>query len=269
MRRNRSMRQLSVAGSLLALLAWISVVAGSVAPVGAQQPVQSSVGTAAAIPLEGTMPVLYDQTANQSTNGFGSQDFTDMGGVNDGFDSLAADDFFVTDGQIWSISEIDVPGFLGAAAPGPVDSVNVTFYEDAGGTPGAELCGYSALVPAAQVAGALSITLPSPCNVPPGMAWFSVQASLPSTPNGQWFWFLESVQTFSEFVWQNPNDGFMTGCTTFMPATSCGATDPDLSFVLRGVVRSDIPTLGTTSLGVLALLLALGAMIALRRQQAA
>ncbi len=268
MRRNRSMRPLSFAGSLGALVAWSVLLTTTVTPAVAQ-PVQSSVGPGAGLPVEGTMPVLYDQTANQSTNGFGSQDFTDAGGGNDAFDSLGADDFLVTDGQIWSISEVDVPGFLGAGAPGPVDSVDVTFYEDAGGTPGAALCMYDDVVPAAQVAGALSITLPSPCNVPPGMAWLSVQANLPSTPNGQWFWFLESVQTFSEFVWENPNDGFMTGCTSFMPGTTCGASDPDLSFVLRGVVRSDIPTLSTVSLGALALLLALGAMVALRRRQVA
>jgi len=146
-----------------------------------------------------------------------------------------------------------------------VDTVHVTFYENAGGSPGAELCSYPSLVPAAQVAGALTIALPTPCDVPPGMAWMSVQAALPQTPNGQMFWFMESVETFSGFVWQNPNDVFMTGCTTFTVATGCGAVRPDLSFVLRGVVRNDIPTLGSLSLGALALLLALGAIATLRR----
>jgi len=212
--------------------------------------------------------VLYDQTANPTISGYTSQDFTDAGGISDPFDSVAADDFEVPAGQVWSISGIDLPGFFGSGSPGPVDTVAVVFYADAAGSPGAALCSFAGVIPAAQVSGSLSILLPAPCAMPEGRAWMSVQAVAPSMPNGQWFWFEESVQRFAAAVWQNPGDGFATGCTTFMPATSCGASQPDFSFLLRGMVLSDIPTLGGGGLALFALLLAAGSLMLVRRRLA-
>lgn len=260
---------------LLALTIWL---VSATIPASAQEPrsgVSRVVGPAASSAAAGSLhrglePVLYDQTLNPSTFGFSSQDFTDAGGGNDGFDATGADDFIVPPEMVWEITGVDVPGFFGAGQPGPVDTVDIVFSSDGGGVPGAAICTYDALVPTSQVAGALVLDLPVPCLVPEGPAWMSVQSALPLAPNGQWFWFLETVQTNESAVWRNPGDGFGSGCTTFMPVAGCGAQGPDFSFVLRGVESRaatplPVPTLGLGALALMTLLLMAAALATLRR----
>lgn len=235
------------------------------------QPRTTAVAPAPAAVVEGAGAVLFDQSANQTANGFVSQDFTDAGGTNDGLDSMAADDFEVPAGKVWMIDGIDVAGFFGAGAPGPVDTADIAFYSDAGSLPGAVLCSYDDVVPAAQAGGSLTLALPAPCEVAEGRAWVSVQSALPLAPNGQWFWFEVSIQRFAGFAWRNPNNGFATGCVDYTPAGSCGAADPDLAFVLRGneaeaASELPVPTLGAVSMTLLALALALLGVGIMRRR---
>jgi hypothetical protein len=52
---------------------------------------------------------------------------------------------------------------------------------------------------------------------------------------GQWGWSTSSVRTNNGAAWQNPGDGFLTGCTTWGRLTSCiGALDPDFAFIIGG-----------------------------------
>jgi len=90
----------------------------------------------------------------------------------------------------------------------------------------------------------------------------SVRANMLFDPDGQWFWNERTVQTLSPFVWENPGDGFKTGCLTFSYAQAeCDADFPDLLFQLMGEERPfpQVPALGT--LGLIVLSVALGLVL--------
>ena len=75
-----------------------------------------------------------------------------------------------------------------------------------------------------------------------GTYWVSVQARQDITLHGQWFWHERAVQSNQGSVWQNPGNGFGTGCMTWVRQTACAALidlNPDQVFRLNGTV---IPT---------------------------
>src|ERR1051326_2481849 len=77
---------------------------------------------------------IYAQRDNDNGIGIVSQNFTDpIAGSFDIYDSQGADDFPIV--RHAKVKEVDADGvyFNGS---GPADSYNVTFYTDAGGTPG-------------------------------------------------------------------------------------------------------------------------------------
>src|SRR5690606_12467544 len=159
--------------------------------------------------------------------------------ANEPFNNQAADDFVVPEADgAWTIDTIVALGayFNG---PGPMPFVNVYFYADNGGLPGAEVKAYDGLTSFADAAGDLTIDLSAdPAVLPAGTYWLSVQADMDFTPNGQWGWTDRVVQTGSPAAWRNPADGFGTGCTDWAArAAVCGVgTDPDHLFQLGGEV---------------------------------
>jgi len=236
------------------------------------QPVPQVTASGPAAPLAAAAngTVLYDQNNNCSATGVSSQNFTDPGGVKDSFDAQAADDFVVP-APGWAVTTVEVPGRY-ESGPGPAESVNVFFYADAGGLPG--VLEYSALgvTPSAGLAsGSFTIDLPALVTLDPGTHWVSVQANQNFTSAGQWFWTERTVQSGNEYAWQNPGDGFGTGCTTWGPGvTTCGIrVSPDLCFTLSGGLASaPAPALSPYGLGA-GLLVLLGAgAVAFRRLRA-
>lgn len=193
--------------------------------------------------------VLWDQTSGISPADISSQDFTDGGGSLDHFDTRAADDFLVPGGFYWIINTVRAFGAFDDATPDLIDSLNIYFFADRGGLPGAEIarCVYKDILPEDITVPNFVIDLPFPCKLEPGLYWISVQANLGFIQNGQWFWHENSIQRLSPFVWENPGNGFDTGCIQFSPAQAdCGADFPDLAFQLAGqevpLIRP-IPTL--------------------------
>ncbi|MCI0481787.1 MAG: IPTL-CTERM sorting domain-containing protein [Candidatus Dadabacteria bacterium] len=192
---------------------------------------------------------LWNQTDNISSSDIASQDFTDGGGSLDQYDSRAADDFLVPEGFFWIIDTVRVFGAFDDTTPDLIDSVDVDFYVDRDGLPGQLIaqCVYDDVLPDDLTNPEFTINLPHTCLLQPGIYWVSVRANIAFIQNGQWFWFERTVQTLSPFVWQNPGDGFSTGCIRFTPAQAdCGADFPDLVFQIIGressIVRP-IPTL--------------------------
>jgi hypothetical protein len=181
--------------------------------------------------------VLYDQYDNDSGIGVVSQNFE---AANDPFDSTLADDFVVPSGQTWNINEVDVAGqyFNG---PGPAASVNVVFYSDSSGLPGSAVATRNNLAPT-DTAGAFVIPIPSAVTLGAGTYWVSVQANMDFTPNGEWGWENRTVQSNSGAAWQNPGNGFGTGCTTWGRMTTCIPTagGPDLVYRLAGTTGTGI-----------------------------
>ncbi len=213
--------------------------------------------------------VLYDQNDNCGSY-VTSQKFTDAGGAFDSYDNQAADDFVVPPGSGWRVETIQVTG-LYWNGPGPVESVNVFFYADAGGLPGALEHSALGLTPSAGLAvGSFTLDLPTPAMLGPGTHWVSVQANQARIPVGQWFWNERLVQTGNESAWQNPGDGFLTGCTSWAPRlTGCAVgSGPDLCFAVLGQpVARQAPTLGKVGLLVVVIgLLAVGTYSVWRRR---
>jgi hypothetical protein len=176
---------------------------------------------------------LYNQNDNDATVGIVSQNFeTDF----DAYDNQGADDFKVKTGVTWKVKEVDVTGvyFNGA---GPAVSENVTFYKDAGGLPGAIKKAYTDLVGADNGTGSFAITLPTVTKLLSGKYWVSVQVNMDFTVGGEWAWETRTLQHKNPAAWQNPGDGFATGCTTWGVVTSCigdQGEGPDFMFGLQG-----------------------------------
>lgn len=219
---------------------------------------------------------LWNQTDNISSSDISSQDFTDGGGSLDQYDSRAADDFLVPEGFFWVIDTVRVFGAFDESTPDLIDSVDVDFYVDMDGLPGQLVtqCVYDDVLPDDLTSPEFTIHLPHTCLLQPGTYWVSVRANISFIQNGQWFWFERTVQTLSPFVWENPGDGFSTGCIKFTPAQAdCGADFPDLVFQIIGrefsIVRP-IPTLSEWGMIVTAFILGLaGAAAFVMRKKAA
>jgi hypothetical protein len=219
--------------------------------------------------------VLWDQTAGIASTDISSQDFTDGGGVLDHFDTRAADDFQVPGGFFWIIQTVYAFGAFDDTTPDIINSLNVYFFTDKDGLPDTlhTPCVYKDIVPEDITVPNFVVDLPSPCKLEPGIYWVSVQANIGFIQNGQWFWHENSVQRLSPFVWENPGDGFSTGCVQFTPAQAdCDADSPDLSFQLAGLeipaVRP-IPTLsewGMISTAFILGMIGIGAFIIMRKK---
>ncbi len=184
----------------------------------------------------GPEAVLYDQTDNPGANSITSQDFE---ASNDAFDNQAADDFVIPTGDVaWTIEQVEVAGayFNGT---GPAPAVNVYFYLDAAGLPGAEVYSAIGLVPTDPGGlGSFTIDLTVPAVLPAGTYWVSVQARMDFSVGGQWGWTERTVQSTSAGAWRNPGGGFGTTCTDWGPrVTQCGVgTNPDQIFRLNGTI---------------------------------
>jgi hypothetical protein len=157
------------------------------------------------------------------------------------YDSFAADDFVVPEGQIWNITEVDVIG-ESSEPPVPPDSFHVFFYTDSATLPGTLV--------ASRLANSYSgfftfvITLTSPVMLGHGTYWVSVQAREDFTSSGEWFWGNRLVISNSGAAWQNPGGGFGANCPTWGRKTTCRPTQngPDQLFRLVGTVIFGDPT---------------------------
>jgi hypothetical protein len=179
---------------------------------------------------------LYSQNDNDTGIAIVSQNFE---AANDAFDAQGADDFTIPAGQKWKITGIDATGqyFNG---PGPAASETVTFYSSLHDKPGKVL--RTETVTGTDTAGSFSIPL-SIFGLKGGSAgrryWVSVQVNMDFTPGGEWGWETRSVQSGDPGMWQNPNDGFGTGCTSWGVLTTCipAGEGPDFMYDLQGYVK--------------------------------
>lgn len=226
--------------------------------------------------------LLYDQTAGATSDGGPTQDFD---AANDSYDSMGADDFVVP-APGWTLTEINLMTSYSAAFTGTTTiPVNISIYPDAGGMPGASAaCTYNAIPGTADSSTQTNVVLPTPCSLPAGSYWITYQAIIDfggTTPGGQAFWSTSTIQSGAAGLWQNPADGFATGCTTWNTLTNCaiagnpGANSVDWMFQLVGTVLGNpplSPSIPVPAMGVWAGLfggagLALLAFLGLRRRE--
>ena len=188
---------------------------------------------------------LYAQDAGSNGIGIISQYF----GSKTSFDSEGADDFQIPGDTLWILREVDVKGayFDGA---GPVDYFNVYFYRN---TKGKNLPGQIKIscmwLKYAVNNGVFEIPLQG-CSghdlrdkqLNPHEYWVSVQADMIFGAGGEWLWTTNNVQKFHPSAWQNPGDGFGTGCTMWTTTTKCMANGegPDFAFAIKGVAKRGV-----------------------------
>jgi hypothetical protein len=188
-------------------------------------------------PVNRASVVLYDQNDSDDGIGIVSQNFESSF---DQYDAQAADDFSVPAGARWKIKEVDVTGvyFNGS---GPAASENVTFYKDHHGRPGKDVGSYT--VTGADSFGSFVIDLGKGQPVRGGTDgrtyWVSVQANLDFFAGGEWGWENRTTTSGGAAQWQNPGDGFATGCSTWGDENVCIPDGQgDHMFTIRGVDHS-------------------------------
>jgi hypothetical protein len=192
----------------------------------------------------------YDNPATQPPLGIGSQKFEPAMGT---FDNQAADDFVVSVPPPPSFLYITGVRVMGeySAGGGPATSFNVYFYRnEAGHVPGAPIAEflnqpYTGTPPDFTIRWTPISIFPSS-----GTYWISVQAVQNFNPNGQWFWHNRTVQTNAGAVWQNPGDGYGTGCTSWNRKNACMPDQvwPDQVFQILGFPEGPTPTATVTPL---------------------
>lgn len=169
---------------LLSAAAALAILSGG-APTAAKQPVHQP------------SKVLWDQNSNF---GYGVVSDNFSAGFSS-YDSAAADDFVVPNGQSWRITEVDVTGVYYNGS-GPASSEVVVFYGNTGnGKPGHVRQGPYA-VHCNDNAGSFKCILPESARLRSGTWWVTVVANCDFTGCGQWGWMTNTVVHGNAAVWE-------------------------------------------------------------------
>jgi hypothetical protein len=209
------------------------VAAAALAPMataGTQHLSPASGHHKAAIPAkmgpDATRPLCYSNLVGDSGVGIVSQNFE---ATFDAYDNQGADNFVLR--RYCAAREIDAPGvyFNGI---GPANSETVTFYaaDPDGVGPGDVID--TQTVTGEDTFGTFAIPLKA-VKLQPGRYWVSVQANLDFSSGGEWGWETTNTLRGKPAMWQNPGNGFGTGCTTYAVMQTClGAQGegPDFMF---------------------------------------
>ena len=185
----------------------------------------------------------YDNAATEPPLGIGSQQFEPAMAA---FDDQVADDFAVNvpEHNVFYITQVRVMGEYSQGG-GPASAFNVYLYRDAPGHLPGELILSLLNQPYTGTPPDFTIDFPTPLGLfDPGTYWISVQAVQNFNPNGQWFWHNRTIQSNSGAAWQNPGDGYGTGCVTWNRKNACmpDQVSPDQVFSLRICVIEYTPT---------------------------
>ena len=182
----------------------------------------------------------YDNAATEPPISIGSQKFEPAMAA---LDDQAADDFVFVGNTAHCITGVQVMGDYSVTG-GPASSFNIYFYQNgAGNLPTYQIAAFENL-PYTGMAPDFVICLPSPFCVGSGTYWLSVQANQDLNPSGQWFWHNRTVQRNAGAVWQNPGDGYGTGCIAWNRKIGCMLDQiwPDQVFKIFGFNEGPLPT---------------------------
>lgn len=192
--------------------------------------------------------ILWNQYGTPATEppiNVGSQEFEPD---HDALDDQAADDFILHDpgpGLNIYITAVRVMGEYSDGG-GPASSFNVYFYSNGpDNLPGTLIAAFANL-PYAGTPPDFMITMPNKFGIglSPGTYWVSVQARQDFNPNGQWFWHNSKVQVDAAGAWQNPGNGYGTGCISWNRKNACmpDQVAPDQVFQILGYVEGNPPS---------------------------
>ncbi|MBV8800378.1 MAG: hypothetical protein JO208_11305 [Alphaproteobacteria bacterium] len=180
---------------------------------------------------------LWNELGGYNGNVMASNNF----GPGNAFNSDVADDFVVPAGVTWHIRRVLVRGQYSSGGSA-ASSVNVFFYNDAGGQPGSLASQCLNLTGLGFAVGNFNVPLTVCTPVMPDLTggtsgthyWVEVQANITTPNSGFWLW--DNRNTTLGYVpeFQNPGGGFGTGCTVWMSELLCGGGGTDHRFRLRG-----------------------------------
>lgn len=114
---------------------------------------------------------------------------------------------------------------------GPATSETVTIYKNKKGKPGKVKT--SQTVTGSDAAGTFTIKLKKK-KLKPGKYFVGVVANLDFSVGGEWGWETTINKSGNGDMWQNPGDGFATGCTSWGDMVSClGAQGQGPDFMVQ------------------------------------
>jgi hypothetical protein len=180
--------------------------------------------------------LLYDQVNTAATSGIVSQSNT----VNTDWDAIAADNFVVSEGETWTVTQVYVRGFYGGTtAPEACENAEVGFWSSTGTEPDAPLFVYD-VAPTTDVNGALTLDIPA-TELAEGEYWLSTVCSGPNlefdVPNNnvtRWNWYYGPTAAIgAPAVLRNDGGGFGIP-PGWNPFPSIGIAQQNLSFALFG-----------------------------------
>jgi hypothetical protein len=230
--RSRLLPLAAVAAAALAIAASTTSVAGAATHGGA---VPTHQGTAQVKAAVHPNAICYTQLTAGSGIGVVSQKF---GPGFNMYNSRAADDFVTTLATTCPAVSIDVPGMY-FNGTGPAPRVQVRFYFDSSGIPGAIYKTRNVPATAAgftDTLGTFHVPWLNPVVLQPSTTyWVSVRVRMNFSPGGEWGWETRSPQIGNFAVWENPGGAFGTGCPTWQPLATCFAagTGDDLMFAIN------------------------------------
>jgi len=229
--------------SVVAVVAVTVAVAVAVGTAGAKtgKPTASgaaATGTAHVMTSPDALGTLFDNNNNDNGIGISSQNFE---ASFDAYDDAAADDFIVPQNTKWHIKQVIVTGVYYNGS-GPAVSENVTFYTNKSKLPNTVKKTYTGLVGTDNGTGSFVIKLPTATTLNGGANaagkhyWVSVQVNMDFGVGGQWGWETSNNTVGYENAWENPGDGFGTGCTTWTKMSTCIPSGQGTSqmFALKG-----------------------------------
>jgi hypothetical protein len=112
-------------------------------------------------------------------------------------------------------------GFYFRGSGNAVDET-VTIYADAGGVPGSVISEQTVAGTDDESGYTIALT---PVKLRPGSYWVSVVSNQAFEGGGQWGWVRSTRSKSGEAVYENPGDGWGTGCTTWTALTTCAGGD--------------------------------------------
>ena len=216
-------RVLTAAGLSVTALALATSFAGvaSAADSGISAATKGTAGSVAGVSAGNCFSNLDGDTGTALT----SQNFE---ASFDQYDAMLADDVKVGK-KGCKIKSIDVVGQYYNGA-GPAASETITFYKNKKGKPGKVVATKTAT--GSDSAG--SFNVPFKGKLDKGTYWMSTQINMDFAVGGQWGWENTSNAVGAASLFQNPGDGFLTGCTTWSDAQTCFAgTQPGPDFMFQ------------------------------------
>jgi hypothetical protein len=170
----------------------------------------------------------YAQTDNDNGLGIDSQNFEPS---LDAFDSQGVDDFTIS--RKCKLKTVFALGIY-EYGTGPADSYRVMFYSNDGGSPGAVVLDRPTAA-FTDTTGYGSPEIRVRTTLKKGTYWLSIQANMDFSSGGEWDWYTNNTVRGNASLWENPGDGFDTGCTTYTTTTTCipGGEGGDFSFSLQ------------------------------------